>query len=283
MKGLKTAALLGLLTGLLLVIGNIFGGEQGMVIAFALALGMNFGAYWYSDKLVLKMYRAQEVDEKRAPKLYGMIARLSQKAGLPMPRLYVVPSPSPNAFATGRNPEHAAVAVTEGILRLLDEQELEGVLSHELAHVKNRDTLISSIAATLAGAIVMLASMAKWAAFFGAFGGRGQNRDGGNILGLIAMSILAPLAAMLIQMAISRSREFQADATGAKIVGTPLGLASALQKLHDSRRKVPLPANPATAHLFIVNPLFGKGFQNLFSTHPPVEERVRRLKESFMR
>jgi len=275
----KTALLLGALTGLMMFIGRYLGGNQGMVIAFAFAIMMNFGAYWFSDKIVLKMYRARPVSEAEAPDLHRMVRQLAQQAGLPMPKICVMPSESPNAFATGRNPEHAVVAVTQGILRLLDDNELKGVLAHELAHVKHRDILIGSIAATLAGAIMMVASMARWAALFGGLGGRDDD-DGGGVIGLIAMSILAPMAAMLIQMAISRSREYAADAAGASFSGSPRGLASALKKIAASSRRVPMKAEPATAHMFIMNPLSGKSLMNLFSTHPPVEERIRRLTAS---
>lgn len=277
MNTLKTTLLLGLLTGLILWFGGYVGGQSGMVIAFLFALIMNFGAYWFSDKIVLAMYRAREVDPAQAPGLYRMVERLAQRAGLPMPRVFVIPSDSPNAFATGRNPKHAVVAVTQGILKLMRDEELEGVLAHELAHVKNRDILISSIAATLAGAVMMLANMARWAAIFGGVGGR-DDEDRGGVFGLIFMAVLAPLAAMLIQFAISRTREFEADATGAQIAGNPLGLASALEKLGLATRRIPLQANPATSHMFIVNPLSGKSLLTLFSTHPPLEERILRLR-----
>jgi len=271
----KTAVLLGALTGLLVVFGNFFGGQQGMVIAFAFALLMNFGAYWFSDRIVLAMYRAREVSEAEAPELVAMVRGLAQRARLPMPRVYVIPTPSPNAFATGRSPRHAAVAVTEGILGLMDREELEGVLAHELAHVRNRDTLISTIAATLAGVIMMLANMARWAAFFG--GGRDEE-DRGGVVGLVVMAVLAPFAALLIQMAISRAREYLADATAAQVTKKPGALASALERLQQASERLPLQANPATAHLFIVNPLSGRSFLRFFSTHPPIEERVARLR-----
>ena len=271
----KTAVLLGALTGLLVVFGNFFGGQQGMVIAFAFALLMNFGAYWFSDRVVLAMYGAKEVSEAEAPDLVAMVRGLAQRARLPMPRVYVIPNPSPNAFATGRNPRHAAVAVTEGILRIMDREELEGVLAHELAHVRNRDTLISAIAATLAGVIMMLANMARFAAFFG--GGR-DDEDRGGVVGLVVMAVLAPVAALLIQMAISRGREYLADATAAQVTKKPGALASALGRLQHASERLPLQANPATAHLFIVNPLSGRSFLSLFSTHPPIEERVARLR-----
>ena len=271
----KTAVLLGALTGLLVVFGKFFGGQQGMVIAFAFALLMNVGAYWFSDRIILAMYGAKEVSEAQAPDLVAMVRGLAQRARLPMPRVYVIPTASPNAFATGRNPQHAAVAVTEGILRLMDREELEGVLAHELAHVRNRDTLISTIAATLAGVIMMLANMARWAAFFG---GSRDEEDRGGVLGLVVMAVLAPIAAFLIQMAISRAREYLADATAAQITKKPGALASALLRLQQASHHVPLEANPATAHLFIVNPLSGRSFLSLFSTHPPTEERVARLR-----
>ena len=279
MNSLKTAVLLGALTGALLIFGRLLGGQSGMMLALILAAGMNLFAYWFSDKMVLAMHRATPVTRDQAPDLYAVMEGLTARAGIPMPRLYVVQADAPNAFATGRNPSHAAVAVTTGILRLLDRNELEGVLAHELAHVKNRDILISSIAATLAGAITMVASMAKWGAIFGGYGGyRDDDRNaGGNILGVLAMAILAPLAAGLIQMAVSRSREYQADATGASTVGNPYGLASALQKLEDyGKRTPPLSTNPAMQHLYISNP-FGGGMMALFSTHPPIKERIRRL------
>jgi len=273
---LKTVFLLGSLTGLLVVLGKYFGGTQGMMIAFVFALAMNFGAYWFSDKLVLAMYRAREVTEAQAPELVGIVRSLSQRAQLPMPRVYLVPAAAPNAFATGRNPQHAAVAVTEGILGVMNRDQLEGVLAHEFAHIKNRDTLISAVAATLAGVIMILADMARWAMFFG--GTRDDDDRGGGALGLIVMAVLAPIAAVLIQMAISRTREFLADATGARLTRKPLELASALERLHAAAEHMPLNANPATSHLFIVNPLSGRSFLRLFSTHPPIEERVKRLR-----
>lgn len=281
LNSFKTAILLGALTGLILIIGRYFGGHQGLVIAFIFAMIMNFGSYWFSDKIVLKIYRARELDYDQAPDLHRMVAELSQRARIPKPRIYMVPSQTPNAFATGRDPDHAVVAVTEGILRILNPEELKGVLSHELSHIKNRDILIGSIAATLAGLIMMLAHMARWAAIFGGFS-RDRDEEGGGILGLLAMSILAPIAAMLIQFAISRSREYLADETGAKMSRNPRGLASALEKLTLASKKIPMEANPATArataHMFIVNPLAGKSMVNLFSTHPPLEERIKRLR-----
>ena len=274
-NGLKTAMLLGLLSGLLLAIGEFAGGSNGLVFAFGIAVVMNFVSYWWSDKIVLKMYRAQEVGTGH--RLYNMVERLSRQAQLPMPRVYIIPDPSPNAFATGRNPSHAAVAATEGILQVLSEHELEGVIAHELAHVKHRDILISSVAATVAAAIMMAARTAQFAAMFGGYG-RADDRDrGSNPIALLAMIILAPLAAMLIQAAISRSREFSADAGGAQIAGNPYGLADALKKIDAVSRRVPLDANPATAHMFIVKPFSGAGLMNLFSTHPPTEDRIRAL------
>jgi heat shock protein HtpX len=278
-NSLKTALLLGLLTGIILGIGQLLGGSQGLVIAFVFAVFINFGSYWFSDKIVLAMYHAKQAQPNEAPELYQIVQNLTIRAQIPMPRLYIIPSESANAFATGRNPQHAVVAVTEGIMRIMSREELEGVIAHELSHVKNRDILISSIAATLAGVIMMLAHMARWAAFFG-FGGRGDREDegGGGVLGLVLMSILAPVAAMLIQMAISRSREFLADATGARISGNPLGLASALEKLNRASQMVPMEARVESAHLFIMSPLSGGGLLSLFSTHPPIEERIARLR-----
>ena len=278
MNIIKTGLLLGALTGLLMLIGGFFGGQQGVVIAFIVAMAMNFFSYWFSDKIVLKMYRAQEVSQSEAPELYAIVKNLAMKASLPMPRVYIVPGETPNAFATGRDEHHAVVAVTEGILRILNRDELEGVIAHELTHIKQRDILIGSIAATLAGAIVMLANMAQWAAMFG--GGSRDDDEGssGGIVGLILMAVLAPLAATIIQMAISRSREYLADAGGAKVSGKPYGLANALEKLSRASQAIPMEANPSTAHMFIVNPLTGRSLMNLFSTHPPVEERIARLK-----
>ncbi|HEY3303392.1 MAG TPA: zinc metalloprotease HtpX [Candidatus Binatia bacterium] len=276
-NSLKTALLLGLMTGIILWIGQLFGGPQGMMIAFVFSLLLNFGSYWFSDKIVLAMYRAREASEAEAPELHAIVHDIALRAGIPMPRLYIIPDESPNAFATGRNPEHAVVAVTEGILKIMNREELEGVLAHEISHVKNRDILIGSIAAALAGVIMMLANMARFAAIFG--GARDRDEDGGGgILGLIFMSIVAPIAAMIIQMAISRSREFMADSTGAKTVGNPLGLASALAKLERAKEIVPMEARPETAHMFIVNPLSGRSLLGLFSTHPPIEERIARLR-----
>ncbi len=274
---LKTTALLGLLTGLLILIGGYFGGSRGMSMAFVMAFIMNFGAYWFSDRIVLAMYGAQPVTEAEAPELYGIVQGLALRAHMPMPRIYVLPTEAPNAFATGRDPEHAAVAATQGILRILNEEELEGVLSHELAHVRNRDTLISTVAATLAGVIVMLARIAMWMPFFGG-GGRDDEDRGGGGAGFLFLVILAPIAATLIQLAISRSREFQADESGARLTHKPYALASALQKLEIGANRLPMEANPATSHLFIVNPLRGDVLFKLFSTHPPIEERIARLR-----
>ena len=274
-NGLKTALLLGLMSGLLLVIGDLAGGANGVMIAFLVAAAMNFVSYWFSDKLVLKMYRAQPVGPGHP--LYQITERLARQAGLPMPKVYVIPDSSPNAFATGRNPEHAAVAATEGIMQVLSTEELEGVIAHELAHVKHRDILISSVAATRAAAIMMLGRMAMYA---GLFAGNGRNeREGSssNPIALLAMMILAPLAAMLIQGAISRSREFAADAGGAQIAGNPYGLANALRKIEAAAKRVPMDANPATAHMFIIKPFSGSGLMSLFSTHPPTEARIQAL------
>jgi heat shock protein HtpX len=280
MNTFRTTILLAVLTALLIWAGDMIGGRQGAIIALVLAGGMNFFSYWFSDKIVIKMYGGQEVTPQNGPELYGLVKDLAQRAGLPMPKVYVLPQEAPNAFATGRNPQHAAVAVTAGIQRILNKRELAGVLGHELAHVVNRDILVSTIAATLAGAISYLATMAQWAMIFGGHRDR-DGGGGGNIFGLIVMMIVAPLAAMLIQMAVSRSREYGADAGGTKITGDPLALASALKKLHMGAQRIPLDANPATAnataHMFIVNPLTGHGMAALFSTHPPMEERVRRL------
>lgn len=277
MNTFKTGVLLVALTVLAVGIGRMLGGTGGMVIAFGFALVMNAVTYWYSDKIVLKMYRAQPISQADSPALYSMVDGLTRQAGLPMPKLYVIPGDMPNAFATGRDPQHAAVAVTEGLMRILDRDEVEGVLAHELAHVRNRDILISTIAATFAGAIMMLGSMVRWAALFGGFG-RADDDDGGGMLGFLVLAILAPIAAIMIQMAISRSREYQADATGAGISGRPLGLANALTKLESASRVIPSHASPATAHMFIVNPLRGGGIGSLFSTHPPIPERVARLR-----
>ena len=277
MNTIRTTLLLGALTGLLMLIGGYFGGKSGVVIAFLFAMVMNFGSYWFSDKIVLRMYKAQEISESQAPELYGIVKNLALRGNLPMPRVYVIPENTPNAFATGRDENHAVVAVTEGITRILNRDELEGVIGHELTHIKNKDMLIGSIAATLAGAIVMLANMAQWAAIFGGVS-RDDDEGGGGLIGLILMAILAPIAAAVIQMAISRSREFLADAGGARISGKPYGLAGALEKLQRASQAIPMDANPSTAHMFIVNPLTGGSLMSLFSTHPPLEERIARLK-----
>jgi heat shock protein HtpX len=274
-NGVKTALLLGLLSGVLLAIGQLLGGANGLMIGFVFAVVMNFGSYWFSDKIVLRMYRAQEVGPGH--RLYNMVERLSRNAQLPMPKVYIIPDASPNAFATGRNPSHAAVAATEGIMQVLNEHELEGVMAHELAHVKHRDILISSVAATIAATIMMVAQMAQFAAIFGGVGGRSDDRGGMNPLALLVSIIVAPIAASLIQMAISRSREFAADAAGARIAGSPYGLADALRKIDAVARRVPLPANPATAHMFIIKPFSGGGLSNLFSSHPPTEARINAL------
>ena len=278
MNTFKSTLLLVVLTLFLIFVGDRFGGRNGMVLAFLLSVVFNFGTYFFSDKLALSMYRAQPVLREELPRVYNVVERLSAKQNLPMPKIYVIPSESPNAFATGRNPQHASVAVTHGILNLLDDEELEGVLAHELGHVKNRDILTSSIAATLAGAITMIARMGYWASLFGGYGGReDRNRGGGGFTALL-MLIVAPIAATLIQLAISRSREYEADATGARETGNPYALARALQKLDNYSRRIPMQASPATAHLFIVAPLLGSGgFANLFSTHPPIKERIQRL------
>lgn len=267
MSGLKTVVLLGALSGLFLAVGSVLGGQSGLVIAFAVAVAMNIGSYWFSDKIVLRMYRAQEVSAGH--RLYDMTARLAKRAELPMPKVYVIPEASPNAFATGRNPNHAAVAATEGIQRLLSDSELEGVMAHELAHIKNRDILISSVAATIGAAITMLVQFSMF------FGGSGRDRENGpSPIALIATMLLAPFAAMLIQMAVSRSREFVADRTGAKIAGSPMGLAHALKRIEAGVKQIPMDANQATAHMFILSPLSGKGFTALFSTHPSTQDRV---------
>jgi len=272
---LKTTLLLGLLTGLILVCGQLLGGQTGLVLALGFAAVLNFGSYWFSDKIVLAVHRAQPASPQQAPRLHAIVDRLVARAGIPKPKLYVLPQPAPNAFATGRNPDHAAVAVTAGLLELMDDEEIEGVVAHELAHIRNRDILISSIAATIAGAITMLASFARWGAILGGVGGR-DDRNGG-LVGLLAMAILAPIAAIVIQMAISRSREYAADATGAQIAGQPHGLARALEKLDHYGKRVRLETSPSTSHMFIVMPMTGRSMMNLFSTHPPIEERVRRL------
>jgi len=274
----KTAFLLTGLTLFLIFVGQIVGGERGAVFAFVLAAVMNFVSYFFSDKIALSMSGAKPVTEQELPRVYSIVHRLTQKAGLPMPKIYVIPTDSPNAFATGRNPNHASVAVTEGILNLLTDDELEGVLAHELGHVRNRDILISSIAATIAGAITLLARMAYWGALFGGMGGRSErDSEGGSPIAALLMMILAPFAAMLIQFAVSRSREYAADETGAHFTGNPYALASALKKLDQWSQRIPMAASPSTAHLFIVKPMLGMSMGNLFSTHPPIAERIARL------
>jgi heat shock protein HtpX len=276
---MKTTFLLALMTVLIILIGRAIGGQQGMVMAFVLAGVMNLGSYWFSDRIVLAMYRAQEISPQENPGIHQLVAELAQNAGIPKPRIYLIEDDSPNAFATGRNPQHAVVAVTTGIMRILSREELRGVLAHELGHVRNRDILIGSIAATMAGAIMMIANMARFAAIFG--GGRNSDEEGGGggIIGMLVLTIVAPLAAMLIQMAISRSREYLADASGAQFSHNPLSLASALEKLQRASQQIPMAdAKPATAHMFIVNPLSGRSLMNLFSTHPPIEERIARLR-----
>jgi heat shock protein HtpX len=276
MNTLKTAFFLGLLSALIVAIGGALGGRGGLLIAFAIAAGMNFFSYWFSDKIVLATHRAQAVSREQAPQLYEILDRLTAHAGIPMPRVYMLPEEAPNAFATGRNPQHAAVAVTQGIMRLLSRDELEGVLAHELAHVHNRDILISSVAATMASAVMVIASMARWSAIFG-LGGR-DDREGPNPIVLLATAILAPFAAMLIQLAISRSREYQADQSGAEMTHNPYGLAGALEKLDAYSKRIPMAtASPTSNHLFIVKPLSGEALAGLFSTHPPIRERIRRL------
>lgn len=272
MNGIRTTLLLASLTGLMLLIGGALGGRSGMMIALLFSLVMNMGTYWYSDKIVLKMYKAKEVTAAEAPELYGIVRGLVDRANMPMPKVYIVDTPMPNAFATGRDPSHAALAATTGIMRILDKDELEAVMAHELSHVRNRDTLISSVAATIAGVVTFVASMAQWSLIFG-----GNDDEGGNIVGILAMAILAPIAAMIIQMAISRSREFGADAGGAELSGHPMALARALSKLEGAAGRSPADVNPATAHMFIVNPLKGKKLASLFSTHPSTEERIARL------
>lgn len=277
MNTFKTALLLTALTLCLVLLGQHFGGRNGMILAFAFAAAMNFFSYFFSDKLALAMYRAQPVTREELPRVYQVVERMTQRINLPMPKIYVIPTDSPNAFATGRNPKHASVAVTQGILNLLNDDELEGVLAHELGHVQNRDILTSSIAATLAGAITMLARMGYWASLFGGGGGRDRDRGGGG-LGALFMLILAPIAATLIQLAISRSREYEADATGAHITGNPYALASALEKLEAYSKRLPMQASPSNAHLFIVQPLLsGRDFASLFATHPPIAKRIERL------
>jgi len=274
MNTLKTLFLLVTLTLILVWAGAALGGKQGMTIALIFALGMNFFAYWFSDKIVLRMYGAREVSEAEAPQLYDIVRRLTQKAGMPMPRVYIIDGDQPNAFATGRNPKHAAIAVTSGIIRILSPTELQGVIGHELAHIEHRDILISTIAATIAGAISFLAQMAQWAMIFGH---RGDDKEGGSPIAALIMMIVGPIAALIVQMAISRSREYAADKGGARLAGNPRYLSSALRKLYQASQKIPMHANPATSHMFIVNPLSGGGILKLFSTHPPIEERIARL------
>ena len=273
----KTALLLTALTLLLMFIGRAFGGQNGMILALIFAAVMNFIAYFFSDKIALAMYRAQPVTREELPRAFEIVERLTQKIGIPMPKMYVIPTDSPNAFATGRNPRHASVAMTRGILQLLNDEELEGVLAHELGHVNNRDILISSVAATLAGAITMVARWGEWAMIFGGYGGGSRNERRGGGLAALFMLIVAPIAALLIQLAVSRSREYQADATGAHFTGNPYALASALQKLDAYSRRLPMQASPSTAHLFIIQPFMGMNFGSLFSTHPPIAKRIERL------
>ncbi len=279
MNNFRTWLLMGALTVLLVTAGNLIGGNAGMMIMVAFSILMNFSGYWFSDKIAISMTRSQPVEERDAPQLYAIVRNLSLRAGLPMPRIYMTPSPQPNAFATGRDPEHAVVAVTDGILRLLSQEELEGVLAHELAHVKNRDILIGSMAAMMAGAISALANIAQWGLIFGF----GRDDDDGvlGIVGILLTIIVMPIAAMVVQLAISRSREYGADATGAKIAGRPEGLINALLKLEHGAEAIPMDVNPAAAHMFIVNPLSGRSLAGLFSTHPPIPERVARLKKAF--
>lgn len=277
MKSFRVWLLMGILSVILVLIGGAVGGRSGAGLFFLISLGMNFFSYYFSDKIAIRMTRSQPVSEGEAPELYSVVQKLTGRAGLPMPRIYISPSAQPNAFATGRNPEHAAVAVTEGLLRILNRSELEGVLAHELAHIKNRDVLLGTIAAAFAGAITMIANIIQWGAILGM--GRGDDDEGGSVIGSLFLAITAPIAAMLIQMAISRSREFQADDTGARIAGNTGGLANALVKLENAAQRVPMQVNPAASHLFIVNPLSGASIAKLFSTHPPISERVKRLGE----
>jgi heat shock protein HtpX len=280
MNTVKTVFLLGTLTGLFMLIGGYIGGQTGLIIAFVLAMLMNFGSFWFSDKIILRIYHAQELSDRSMPEIYTMVKNLTVKAGMSMPKVYIIPSDAPNAFATGRDEKHAVVAVTQGILRILNKEELEGVLAHELAHIKNKDMLIGSIAATMAGAIVMIANMAQWAAIFGGLGNRNEDEENsaGGMIGLLVMAVLAPVAATVIQMAISRSREYLADNKGAILSGKPQSLASALEKISHGVHQEALHASPSTSHMFIVNPLTGRSFLSLFSTHPPVAERINRLR-----
>jgi len=273
-NNLKTVLMLGLLTGIILFIGS-FWGQQGLTIALIMSILMNFGSYFFSDKIALRMYRAQAVTREQAPQIFRIVEYLCSRGNIPMPKIYVIPDDSPNAFATGRNPQHASVAVTQGALRLLNEEELTGVLAHEISHVKNRDILISSVAATLAGIILWVANMARFAAFFG--GGRDRDDEGGGAIGSLVTIIVAPIAALLIQMWISRTREYQADASASELIGSPHGLASALQKLENFSKRIPMEASPSTAHMFIMHPFSGRSLMNLFSTHPPTQKRIARL------
>lgn len=277
MNNFKVWLLMGILSVILVLIGGAVGGSNGAALFFLISLGLNFFSYYYSDRIAIKMTKSRPVSKDEAPELYNIIQRLTERAGLPMPRLYVTPSPQPNAFATGRNPEHSAVAVTEGLLRILNRSELEGVLAHELAHIKNRDVLVGTVAAAFAGAITMIANIIQWGAILGL--GRDDDEGGGSFVGAILMAVIAPIAAMLIQMAISRSREYQADDTGARIAGGSRGLSNALLKLESAAGRIPMQLNPAASHLFIVNPLSGESMARLFSTHPPISERVRRLED----
>ncbi len=277
MNGLKVTFMMVVLMGLFMTVGYLVGGRSGMMLAFVLAAGMNLFTYWFSDKMVLRMYRAREVTETDHPRLYRVVRRVTTQAVLPLPKVYIVPGRAPNAFATGRNKDHAAVAVTQGLLEMLNEDELEGVIGHEIAHIQNRDMLIGTIAATFAGAVGILATMARWGAIFGGFGSR-DNSDRGGLVGLLLVAIVAPLVAVIIQTAISRQREYKADAASGRITGRYLPLASALGKLHRAPVRLNLDQRPGTANLMIANPLSGKGITRLFSTHPPVEERIKRLK-----
>lgn len=279
MNTLKTGILMGVLSVILVLMGGALGGKSGAIIFLMISLGINFFSYYYSDKLVIKMTGSTPVSETEAPELYSMVRRLTEKASLPMPKLYITPSDQANAFATGRNPEHAAVAVTKGLVRILDSKEVEGVLAHEIAHIKNRDILIGTIAASFAGAISLIANIVQWGAIFGGFGGNSDDEGGGGLIGALALAIIAPIAALIVQMAISRSREYLADQTGARIAGSPRGLANALQKLEYASRRVPMQVNAGAAHLFIVSPFSGRALLSLFSTHPPVEARVERLNQ----
>lgn len=278
MNNFKVFLLMGVLSVILVLIGNAVGGSSGAMLFFLISLGMNFFSYFYSDKVAIKMTGSQPVSEEEAPQLYAIVRQLSQRAGLPMPRIYITPSPQPNAFATGRNPSNAAIAVTEGLLQILNRDELAGVLAHEMAHIKNRDVLIGTVAATFAGAISMIANVIQWGAIFG-MGRSDEEGGGGGLLGGLLLAIIAPIAALIIQMSISRSREYMADESGARVAGNARGLASALLKLQSAAQRIPMEVNPSASHLFIVNPLSGASMANLFSTHPPIEDRVRRLNE----